>query len=35
VAAVLPQGGTDRPLRLLVGLVLLGTGTVLLALLRR
>jgi Ca-activated chloride channel family protein len=35
VAAVLPQGGTDHPLRLLVGLILLGTGTALLALLRR
>jgi Ca-activated chloride channel family protein len=34
VASALPQGGTDGPLRLLLGLVLLGSGAALLALLR-
>jgi Ca-activated chloride channel family protein len=35
LAAALPQGGTDRPLRVLTGLLLLGSSVALLALMRR
>ena len=35
LAATLPQGGSDGPLRSIVGLFLLGSGLVLFAVLRR